>query len=327
MKKTGLYDLGGVYTIFVRVLAPDLGKMVNRDGKCVILIEHQLDAERFRVRVAPSWELLQSEEYAFICILSKYQLVFANARQVGCSNVSNMVQVAPASILPADLRSLYSSAGLCYYISSGRPDRKGQQEVTVAALPDRLRPHSTGRICSLVLSEEQRALALEYTPARASMPTCDLRDLVMEQCLRIAPESAETLQEPEHERTNVVQQVQQPATQRIPPLQRLETVFVPNRHVYDMAKRMQTNTTVTRHRREKLWLCAALLTLKLQRSFAGGIKLQQNIDLDWNIRCVLVTHLYRRGLPQLIEADPVYTRGKIVGYDIHILVPVEQLAA
>ena len=66
---------------------------------------------------------------------------------------------------------------------------------------------------------------------------------------------------------------------------------------------------------------------KLQRSYAGGIRLQQNIELDWNIRCVLVTYLYRRGLPQLIEADPVYTRGKIVGYDIHIFVPVEQLAA
>jgi hypothetical protein len=326
---TGLQlDLGGIYSFLARVLAPDLGKQVaNRDGKCIVLIEHQLDAEHFRVRIARCWQDLQTDDRAFVSILSKFQFTLGHAERVGCSDVSNMVQVAPAAILPPEERLLYSSAGLCYYITEGRLDSSGQQEVTVAALPERLRPYGQGRIGVLVLSAEQRKYALDYTPQLASLPTCELRDLVTAHCNLVAPDMVivqERPVQPAARQAMLPQGVQQ-ATANVIPVQPLEKVFVPIKLIYAVAQRMQEHAVVERYRREKLWLRAVIWTISLQLSLAAANNLLQ--ELDWYVRCVLVVHLYRRDLPKLVDVEPVYQRGNVIGYDIQVSVPSEQLAA
>lgn len=319
MEKTQ-YVLGTVFTIDANVLAPDLRDRVrNRAGKCLVLLEHRFDAARFRVKVAASWEALQSEEGAFISILSAFQLSLANARRVGCSDACNMVQVAPASILPPEMRPLYSSVGLCYYLPAGPADACGRREVTVAALPERLRPYGQGRIVSFVLNGEQLALALNYTPDLAAMPTGDVRERVSFHCKAIAPEMLSAQQQPVSGQGATPIQREQHIAYQPTPTQLLEKVFVPVTKAAEAARSIVNDRYTMRRWREKMWLRACLYTLALGDTHT----LRQQTDLGWHIRQVLVGYLYRQDLPRLVEVDPVYYQGEVIGYDIQVTAPIE----
>jgi hypothetical protein len=106
-----------------------------------------------------------------------------------------------------------------------------------------------------------------------------------------------------------------------PTLQPLEKVFVPLDVLGKVANRMQEiQAGNERYRREKLWLRAILHVCTFNRTTLSR-------ELGWQVRQVLVVHLYRRDLPQLIKVDPVYRKRNVVGYEIQVSLPVEQQVA
>jgi hypothetical protein len=124
----------------------------------------------------------------------------------------------------------------------------------------------------------------------------------------------------EQSRVAIEPEVQETAAKQTT-LQPLEKVFVPLDVLRKVVDHMQEEQTgAKRHWREKMWLRAILQICLLTRTTLSQ-------ELDWQVRQVLVVHLYRRDLPRLVEVDPVYRNVHVVGYEIQVSLPVEQVAA
>jgi hypothetical protein len=127
---------------------------------------------KYLVYVAASLELLQDDDRAFVVVVAEKQLVraclYARPRAESATRF-----VAPARILPPDLRLRASCAGLCYFVLEGAPDEAGHTLVRVAPLAERLDVHAHAVYARL--GPEELAQALPVTRELRSLPTCDLR--------------------------------------------------------------------------------------------------------------------------------------------------------
>src|SRR5579859_1921805 len=86
--------------------------------------------------------------------------------------------VAPATLLPYDLRLHASAANLCYFQVVDHAIDAERLFVRMTALPHRLDETDSPRVFTVCLSREQLAQALPWDRAMQARPTSDVRELV-----------------------------------------------------------------------------------------------------------------------------------------------------
>ena len=236
--------------------------------------------------------------------------------------------VALATLLPRSLRPQASSANLCFFQVVDHTTDAERMFVRVAALPHRLDDLDAPRVFTICLSDEQLAQALPWDRTLQAKPTCDVRELVelhvKQACDGIlpVPDAAPPVAAPAR-----------PQEEKDIELVAVQEVFVSCETVQEVAAEMQAPQGNTpRHKQRKwvqlTWLHAAIAMLRRQCSHAAqlqGILRTYLAALDHAIRCAYVAQ-HRLRQP-LVCANPVFIKGRQVGWHLHVGVPASTALA
>jgi hypothetical protein len=166
---------GDVYTAPSMILRTDVRSVASAGDRCFLQIIERWGLRAYLVYAAASLENLQDDSRAFVVLLEDEQLEWASL-YTRPREESAARYVAPARILPPELRKLASCAGLCYFAAEGAPDEQGQVRARVAALAERL--HAPSPAVYVTLRSQDLAQALPVTRELEALPTCDLRGLL-----------------------------------------------------------------------------------------------------------------------------------------------------
>jgi len=227
--------------------------------------------------------------------------------------------VAPATLLPCDLRMHASTANLCYFQVVDHAPHAERLFVRVAALPHRLDDADSPRVFTVCLSTEQLEQALPWDRAMQARPTCDVRELVALQVQQMGgtlPTTAPVAALPPQGEKDVL-------------LTPLPEVFVSCETVAQVAEDERILSSVMPKRHivawiRRTWLRAALAVVMRQLSH-GNWRLHGHLHaflarLDSALRSVFVAQ--HRTRHPLVYASPVFIEGRQVGWRVQVGSPV-----
>jgi hypothetical protein len=289
-----------------------------------------LDQHECLVRVAPSPELLDTCQSQVIVLRSELLKRAAVWQSHQDEEVYTCCMVAPAEVLSpepvderdhASMRQVASAANLCYI----RKEFHMEEHLwltRVAALPHRL--DDPARSYVVLLTSAQLALAIPWERHMGSMVTHELRESVVDHarqvdstftpCTRISAAQRAAIPMVEDDR---------PAADREPlTFATVAEIFAPQ-SLLDMALSSVGREDIgAQSRRMQLALLrAALLELKLEmEQETQPDQLRELKDQDKAVRTVLVFRDYLfKQQPRLVDVDPVYEEGRMVGCTLRIL--------
>ena len=227
--------------------------------------------------------------------------------------------VAPATLLPCNLRMHASTTNLCYFQVVDHAPHAERLFVRVAALPHRLDDADSPRVFTLCLRTEQLARALPWDRAMQARPTCDVRELValhVQQMGGTPPATAPVAAVSSKEEEDVT-------------LAPLPEVFVSCETAAHVAEDERILSSVIPKRRivawiRRTWLRAALVVVMRQLSHVNW-RLHGHLHaflarLDSALRSVFVAQ--HRTRQPLVYASPVFIEDRQVGWRVQVGIPV-----
>ena len=250
-----------------------------------------------------------------------------------------------------DLQLVASSAWLCYFRVIGVLV-DGDVRVRVAALPHRV---DSGRFYLTTLSRDEFALAFPLERNDTKIATCDLREKVEARANALLQQPVEhfhhqVIMDDEEQNTTpsrpayprevvkMLHPVVLPeraweiaddaplATAKAPQTDKLRPIYIPAtiaQKAKDRFVEVMKGAPATRKQEQKMWLQAALCSLRSCREQTTKKRIQEAIDKqDQCIRAVLVNWLSSSIL--LVEAVPVPKKGKkgrVEGYIVRVEQP------
>ena len=235
--------------------------------------------------------------------------------------------VAPATLLPANLRAHASAANLCFFQVVDCAPNVERLFVRVAALPHRLDETDSPRVFTACLSAEQLAQSLLWDRAMQARPTCDVRELVELHVKDICG----TL-------STVVPAAAPTASAQVPQQEEMkeeEITFVALPEIFVSCETMQEvagdvqppRAHAPRHKQQAWarlnWLREAIAMLRRQQSHANQLPGKLFIflaRLDTMLRRAFVAQHHMR--QPLVCARPVFIADRQVGWHMIVGVPL-----
>ncbi|MFL5657359.1 MAG: hypothetical protein ACJ8CB_24655 [Ktedonobacteraceae bacterium] len=231
------------------------------------------------------------------------------------------IYVAPATLLPCDLRAHASTASLCYFQVVDHAPHAERLFVRVTALPHRLDEADSPRVFTVCLRTEKLEQALPWDRAMQDRATCDVRELVechVQQLGGMLPATAP-----------VAAPALTPAKEEDATLAPLPAIFVSCETVAQVAEDERILSSVMPKRHiiswtRRTWLRAALAVVMRQLSHINW-RLHDHLyaflaSLESALRSVFVTQ--HRTRQQLVCASPVFIEDRQVGWRVQVGVPV-----
>ena len=232
--------------------------------------------------------------------------------------------VAPATVLPCDLRMQASAANMCFFQVGEYATNAKLLFVRVSALPHRLDETDSPRVFTTCLSAEQLAQALPYDRAMQARATHDVRELVELHARQMCGS------------VSVVAPAAAPAPSALAEdimLVALPEVFVSCQTVQEAVADGQAPGEQAPQQKQRawtrvMWLRAAIAMMRRQLAHVRGVPSLLSaflIRLDHAMRSSFVAQ-HRLRQP-LVCASPVFLEGRQVGWHLRIGIPVSTALA